>query len=59
MNPYISKFETLIETGIITVDYTMHFKDSGAARDHGYLFKLKRNHLTSLFPEAIKYNLRA
>jgi len=59
MNPYLSKFETLIETGIITVDYTMHFKDSGAARDHGYLFKLKPNNLSSLFPEAIKYNLRA
>ena len=58
MNPYISKFETLIETGIITVDFTMHFKDSGAARDHGYLFKLKPNHLTSLFPEAIKHDLR-
>jgi len=59
MNPYISKFETLIETGIITMDYTMHVKASGKWRDHGFLFKLKPNQLASLFPEAIKYNLRA
>ena len=59
MNPYISKFETLIETGIITMDYTMHIKASGKWRDHGFLFKLKPNQLPTLFPEAIKYNLRA
>ena len=59
MNPYMSKFETLIETGIITMDYTMHIKASGKWRDHGFLFKLKPNQLPALFPEAIKYNLRA
>jgi len=58
MNPYISKFETLIETGIITMDYTMHIKESGKWRDHGFLFKLKPNQLPALFPEAIKHNLR-
>jgi hypothetical protein len=59
MNPYISKFETLIETGIITMDYTMHIKASGRWRDHGFLFKLKPNHLSSLFPETVKYDLTA
>ncbi|AXE62016.1 MvaI/BcnI family restriction endonuclease [Candidatus Thioglobus sp. NP1] len=58
MNPYISKFETLIETGIITMDYTMHIKESGKWRDHGFLFKLKPNQLPALFPEAIKHDLR-
>jgi len=28
-NPYIDKFETLIETGLITLDYTMHIKHTG------------------------------
>jgi len=58
MNPYISKFETLIETGIITMDYSMHIKASGAWRDHGFLFKLKSNSLSSLFP-IVKYDLTA
>jgi len=58
MNPYISRFETLIETGIITMDYSMHIKASGAWRDHGFLFKLKSNSLSSLFP-IVKYDLTA
>jgi len=58
MNPYISRFETLIETGIITMDYTMHIKASGKWRDHGFLFKLKPNQLSSLFPEPVRYNLK-
>ena len=59
MNPYISKFETLIETGIMIVEYSIISKASGKAKDKGYNFKLKPNHLNSLFPEPIKYNLQA
>ncbi len=56
-NPYIDKWETLIETGLITLDYTMHVKPTGGVRDHGYLFKLHQNGKPALFPEPVKYDL--
>jgi hypothetical protein len=56
-NPYIDKLETLLETGLITMDYTLHLKESGKARDHGYLFKLKANSIESLFPKPLSYDL--
>jgi len=56
-NPYIDKWETLIETGLITLDYTMHIKPTGGVRDHGYLFKLHPEGKAALFPETIKYDL--
>ncbi len=57
VNPYIDKLETLIETGLITMDYTMHIKPNGTVRDHGYLFKLHQNSKKSLFPEPTTYDL--
>ena len=57
VNPFIEKMETLIETGLITVDYTMHIRDDGSVRDHGYLFKLGANGLGALFPPPIEYDL--
>ena len=56
-NPYIDKFETLIETGLITMDYTMHVRTSGTIRDHGYLFKLRNNSKAALFPDSQVYDL--
>ena len=56
-NPFIDRFEALIETGLITMDYTLHLKPSGKARDHGYLFKLKSGSLSALFPEPTVYDL--
>lgn len=58
-NPYINKLETLFETGIVTMDYTLHLKSSGKVRDHGYLFKLKANCVESLFPLPVEYDLTA
>lgn len=55
--PYIDKLETLIETGLITMDYTLHIKPSGKVRDHGYLFKLKSNGIEALFPRPARYDL--
>ncbi len=56
-NPFINKMELLIETGLITMDYTFHLKPSGKVREHGYLFKLKANSVSALFPESLKYDL--
>ena len=56
-NPYIDKFETLIETGLITMDYTLSTLPSGATDDHGYLFKLRNNSKAALFPDSQVYDL--
>lgn len=55
--PYIDRLETLFETGLVTLDYTLHLKPSGKTRDHGYLFKLKPNSLETLFPKSLQYDL--
>ena len=56
-NPYIHKLETLFETGLVTMDYTLHLKSTGKVRDHGYLFKLKANSSAALFPIVSHYDL--
>ena len=56
-NPYINKLETLFETGLVTLDYTLHIKPSGKVRDHGYLFKIKANSMEALFPKPLLYDL--
>ncbi len=56
-NPYIDKLEILLETGLITLDYTLHLKGSGKPRDHGYPFKLKANSIESLFPKPLIHDL--
>lgn len=55
--PRVEYFEILLEAGIITMDYTMHLKESGGVRDHGYLFKINPNSLDSLFPSPVHYSL--
>jgi len=56
-NPHIERLENLLETGLITLDYTLHLKDNGTTRDHGYIFKLKQNSKTALFPKPAIYDL--
>jgi len=56
--PHIDRLETLFETGMISLDFTLHIKDNGRVRDHGYLFKLKPNSENSLFPQTSYYDLR-
>ncbi len=56
-NPYINRLETLLENGLLTIDYTLHIKPNGKPRDHGYLFKLKANSIEALFPKPMQYDL--
>ena len=56
-SPNPNYFVALLESGLITVDYLMHMKGNGAARDHGYLFKILPENLDSLFPKPEFYNL--
>ena len=56
-SPNPNFFIPLIEAQIITVDYLMHFQESGTARDHGYLFKILPENLKKLFPEPKDFDL--
>lgn len=47
----------LIELGVITMDYTLSLKESGAAKDHGYLFKIHQRNFDLLFPPSTIHQL--
>ncbi len=52
-----SVFPTLIETGIVTLDYTIKEIQTGAAKDQGYLFKISSKNLDLLFSKVEHYEL--
>jgi 3',5'-cyclic AMP phosphodiesterase CpdA len=56
-SPIADYFGPLIESNVITMDYTLHRKESGMTRDHGYLFKILPEDLELLFPPPVKYDL--
>lgn len=56
--PTASLLGYLIDAGVITMDYTMHFKENGKVRDHGYLFKIKPDNVGMLFPDPIIHELK-
>ena len=58
-SPIAEYFGPLVESGVITMDFTIHVKPSGTTRDHGYLFKIKPEKLDSLFPPPKFYDLSA
>ena len=50
--PNVELMPLLLEAGEIFVDYTIKQNPNGSAKDQGYLFRMKKNNLTSLFGEA-------
>ena len=56
-SPILRNFETLIEGGLIQVDYLMSQKGPASVRDHGYLFKMKPSDFGALFPPSKTYQL--
>jgi len=46
--PMTLNFSSLVEAGVITVDYAMHLKND-RVRDHGYLFKIHPRNMGALF----------
>ena len=58
-NPYVDKFETLVETGLVTFNYAMLVKPDKKVRDHGCLFKLHKSSIGALFLEQSTYDLIA
>jgi hypothetical protein len=55
----VDKFEILVETGAITMDYPIKRMPSGKVIDKGCNFKLNANCLDLLFPPSENYNLMA
>jgi hypothetical protein len=55
--PLVEYFETLIESSVITLDFTLHLRPDGTTRDHGYLFKIRPDSLDLLFPAPMTYDL--
>ncbi len=56
-HPNTSLIPSLLDEGIITVDYLMHRKPNGSTRDHGFPFKIFPRDMGLLFPEEIEYDL--
>lgn len=54
--PNVSLFGHLVESGIITMDYTLSQKNE-RVRNHGYIFKLHPRNIDLLFPHPIEYTL--
>lgn len=48
--PNIAMFPYLLDSGVITLDYTLHFKADGNTRDHGYMFRINPQDINLLFP---------
>lgn len=52
-----SAFNTLIELGLISVDYLIKETPTGGVKDQGYLFKMHTSNLDLLFDQVIEYDL--
>ena len=50
-----SVFPTLIETGVVTIDYTIKEIKPNVAKDQGYLFKISSSDLDLLFAKVDKF----
>ena len=54
--PRIERFGPLVETGDITMDFTLSERENGRVRDHGYLFKIRPESAHLLFDEPIEFD---
>lgn len=53
-----SHLPELLKTGVITLDFTLKRKPSGATRDHGYLFRVKSENLYCAIPKPREIDLK-
>jgi hypothetical protein len=54
-----ARLPMLLEAGVITLDYTIKETKTGAAKDQGYLFKIKQSDLPLLFKSPLDFDLAA
>jgi hypothetical protein len=55
--PNVSNLASLIDAGIVTLNYTLSLKPNGAVRDHGYEFRTTSDKFSYLFPLERVYEL--
>lgn len=48
--PLVGNLSYLLQSGVVTMDFTLSQKPSGAVRDHGYLFRIDPRNFELLFP---------
>jgi hypothetical protein len=58
-SPILSNFDKLLESGLISHDYTLSIKNESTktVRDHGYLFKIMSDNISALIPQIGEYDL--
>lgn len=56
--PQIERFGPLVETGDITMDFTLSELEGGRVRDHGYLFKIRPESAHLLFNRPLEFAYR-
>lgn len=55
--PNVSNLATLIDAGIVTLDYTLSLQSNGKLRNHGYLFRTTSDKFAHIFPLERVYEL--
>ena len=55
--PNLNILGSLLDTGVMELNYTLSFKKTGTTRDHGYLFKMKNRDLGALFQKSAEFDL--
>ncbi|MBQ9693148.1 MAG: MvaI/BcnI restriction endonuclease family protein [Kiritimatiellae bacterium] len=55
--PNVSNLASLIDAGIVTLDYSLSLKPNGKIRDHGYLFRTTSDKFAHIFPLERVYEL--
>lgn len=55
--PAVAQLTDWINRDILIFDFTLHLKDNGKARDHGYLFRVHPTNMAQIFPSPKKYTL--
>lgn len=54
-SPRVERFGSLVETGDITMDFTLSEREGGRVRDHGYLFKIRPQSAHLLFNRPLEF----
>lgn len=47
--PSLARFIELVEEGLLGLDFTLHFRADGSARDHGYLWRIRESAIPRLY----------
>lgn len=55
--PLVANLRHLLSSGRVMLDFTISERESGAIRDHGYLFRISDRDIPLLFSDPVEYEL--